>query len=804
MKTSATTIRVGLLAALATVAANAQPTTTLFASGVAGPTGGLTLNGSGINPATGNLLRHLWSSDPVNGLCRLDPDIDTPGAHTINVATCVTTATGAALNAGEMSFDPTTNNIYAVDLAGKSSGVLRLHFLPDGDSGHGLIDKANAQVIGAGCNIGANNPTSAALGPDGNLYVGFKRVANIMRILAPQTEPLPCSNVQATVITFGPGISGMAWVGHDLFASDKNLTAVIANADGCFTPVNGNNACTAGVFLPALGFGVAASDQVFPSTTGKDVFVGGLAAVDKFSLVTNTITTNYGGTSFSSIGGMAVDARNSAAPIVFVGDDPSNGLNPTAGRWFQIAAAPPPPAPPGTPTNVTAVAGQGNATVSWTPAADGQTVTGFTVHNSSASNGVLAADVLVTPAPGTTIVPTSVTIPNLTVGVTYQFEVLATNSLGSSAFSIPSNAVTPFALTVPSAPTNVSATAGDTAAQLAWTAPSSTGNTAITGYTVTALVAGIPTGVTATVSGSTTGVLVGGLTDGTTYTFTVHATNAIGNSPESVPSSPVTPAPPPPVIVPDMSITMSGPATAGFETTATYVLTIVNNTAGSTAQQVNVTDTVPLGAAFLSVTPSQGGCSSSAGQITCQLGAMAGGASSTITVALDLSGTVTTQASVVALDAGGTAYADPTPSNNTASVTTSVPAPTTTTDVQVTGSAQNGGPAHGTPDTFTWQIKDNQNIVANAVSFTSTLPSSFQFTSASANAGGVCVTPAPGSFGGTITCQTASLPGGQTMTVVVNFVPTAIGTIATAGSASFSGTDTNTANNSFTVTIQVK
>jgi len=80
------------------------------------------------------------------------------------------------LNAGQLSFDPSTNNIHAVDHAGKS-GVFRLHFIPAGDSGHGLIDKVNSEIVGGGCNIGANQPTTAGLGPDGNLYVGFKRVA---------------------------------------------------------------------------------------------------------------------------------------------------------------------------------------------------------------------------------------------------------------------------------------------------------------------------------------------------------------------------------------------------------------------------------------------------------------------------------------------------------------------------------------------------------------------------------------------------------------------------------------------------
>lgn len=796
--------RTALGLALLAPAVHAQPSTIQFATGVPGAFGAVVLNGAGINPATGNFFRYLWTADAVNGLCRLDPDIDTAGVHGINPATCVTSAGGAALNAGQLSFDPTNNNIYAVDLSGKSNGILRLHFLPSGDSGHGLVSTVQVEVVGAGCNIGLNQPTAAALGPDGNLYVGFKRVNNVMRVLAPQTAPLPCSNVQSTVIAAGGSVLGIGWAGHDIFIANKTLTGVIPNGDTCFTPVNGNNPCAVGTFLPALSTGVVTSDQPFPAATGKDVFVGGIGSVARFSEATNTITPNYGGTTFANIGGMAVDTRNGASPVVYVGDDPSAGFSPTGGRWFQISTAPPPPSPPGTPTSVTATAGQGSATVSWTPAADGQPVTSFTVHNSSASNGVPAPDVLVAAAPGTTIVPTTATIPNLTVGVTYQFEVLATNGQGSSAFSLPSNGVIPFALTAPSAPTNVVGVAGDASVSVAWTAPASNGNTPITTYTVTALTGGLPAGITVTVAGNSTGALVNGLTDGTTYTFTVHATNAIGDSPESLPSAPVTPVQPPPVTAPDLSITMSGPASAAFNTSATYILTVVNSTVAAIAPQVNVTDTIPLGATLISALPSQGNCAFAGTTLNCQLGTLAGGGTATITVILNLSGTITTQATVVALDAGGSPFTDPTPANNTASVTTSVAVPSTTTDIQVTGSAQNGGPAHGAADTFVWQIKDNQNVVANAVVFATTLAPSLQFTSASANAGGVCVTPAPGAFGGVITCRTAWLPGGQTMNVAVNFVPTSIGTIPTSGSATFNGTDTNPANNSFTVTIQVK
>ncbi|CAN5175679.1 hypothetical protein BH11PSE11_BH11PSE11_36400 [soil metagenome] len=102
-----------------------------------------------------------------------------------------------------------------------------------------------------------------------------------------------------------------------------------------------------------------------------------------------------------------------------------------------------------------------------------------------------------------------------------------------SATTVPTASAMP---APPAAPSAVAAVAGNASARVSFAIPASNGGSTITGYTVTSS----PSGIVAT--GASSPITVSGLTNNTSYTFTVVATNAAGVSIPSTVSNSVSPA----------------------------------------------------------------------------------------------------------------------------------------------------------------------------------------------------------------------------------------------------------------------
>ena len=169
----------------------------------------------------------------------------------------------------------------------------------------------------------------------------------------------------------------------------------------------------------------------------------------------------------------------------------------------------------------------GTMTFSWAASTDGHGAISYYWNLSPSASGCVS---------GSTS-SLSVTCTNVVPGTSYEFGVYAQDALSrtSSVGSVTATA----AASVPGAPTGVSATSGnDMSSTVSWSAPTSNGGASITGYTVTSS----PGGLTCSTSGALS-CTVSGLTNGTSYTFSVTATNSVGTGPTSSSSSSITPAP---------------------------------------------------------------------------------------------------------------------------------------------------------------------------------------------------------------------------------------------------------------------
>ena len=204
------------------------------------------------NPIPGGApLTDWWVSDGASGFCRLDntgPDTG-PSNGIINLATCYLPGVFAPVDyqvetKGVINNQGVASNGY-VFVAGIKE-VSRIEFMASPtEPGRTIINAASQVTIfdstksvftnGAPVN-GGRFIRDSRLGPDGKLYICFQGSGDVWRIRNPLTPNFtPAGNAVERVGTSynGKTLLSIAWVGHDLWATQAGFLNRIQNADLC-------------------------------------------------------------------------------------------------------------------------------------------------------------------------------------------------------------------------------------------------------------------------------------------------------------------------------------------------------------------------------------------------------------------------------------------------------------------------------------------------------------------------------------------------------------------------------------------
>ena len=264
--------------------------------------------------------------------------------------------------------------------------------------------------------------------------------------------------------------------------------------------------------------------------------------------------------------------------------------------WIEVGAAklffetsePVPGAscPPEPPTNASATAGNGTATVSW----DASKGSVDTYQIQYSTNGGSSWSSATTNPASITGDLTTAQVTGLTNGSNYVFRVRAVNAVDSSPYTPPTtNSVSPLA-TLPNPPSSAATVTGISyGVTVSWQAVAGA-----TSYTVT----GNPGG-TCSVNAPITTCTISGLTAGLPYTFSVAASNSFGTSGQSIASSAVLPT------VTDPTPGTPGKPTATSSGTAATV-TVTAPSSGGTPTSYTVT--ASPGGATCTVNGASGSC----------------------------------------------------------------------------------------------------------------------------------------------------------------------------------------------------
>lgn len=242
----------------------------------------------------------------------------------------------------------------------------------------------------------------------------------------------------------------------------------------------------------------------------------------------------------------------------------------------------------------------------------------------------------------------------------------------------------------------------------------------------------------------------------------------------------------------------------------TYVIATPNN-GPSRADNVIITDTLPLDVTFVSATPSTGVCGTTPGAnvvttganrtLVCDLGNINNAAQQTVTVIVNP--TTTTRGTTITNNVSVETTTTEVPggaANNAATVDATVTNPSL--DLVLNKDDSIDPVAVGDDTVYTVRVTNSGPSIAELVEITDVLPiagSGLSFQSVAASQGACGTAPAPNAVGGTLICQIGTLAAGDSETISVTMQGTVKGffdnNASVTSTESLAGFDVLLANN---------
>ncbi len=329
------------------------------------------------------------------------------------------------------------------------------------------------------------------------------------------------ANTNSTATTYAhTGLAAGDTRHYRVSAINANGTGVPSNVDSATTGTTVPGAPT-GLTATASGTTAINLSWSAPASTGGSAITGYKIEVSPNGTsgwTDQVANTNSTATTYAHTGLAAGDTRHYRVSAINANGTgvPSNVDSATTGTTV-----------PGAPTGLTATASGTTAiNLSWSAPAStgGSAITGYKIEVSPNGTSGWTDQVANTNSTATTYAHTG-----LAAGDTRHYRVSAINANGTGVPSNVDSATT--GTTVPGAPTGLTATAsGTTAINLSWSAPASTGGSAITGYKIEVSANGTSgwTDQVANTNSTATTYAHTGLVSGDTRHYRVSAINANG------------------------------------------------------------------------------------------------------------------------------------------------------------------------------------------------------------------------------------------------------------------------------------